>query len=204
MQVNFVGSYPTHTLAPTDERPEYAFIGRSNVGKSSLINMLSGVDGLAKVSSTPGKTQMLNYFDVDKTWYLVDLPGYGFAKTPKHVRTSFGVMIDNYFNQREALQCAFLLIDACVPPQRIDLEFAEFLGATGIPFVIVFTKIDRKKKDMNIDDNILAFKKKMLERWTSLPEIFMTSAQYRTGREDVLRFIDSVNDKVLEKKPAKK
>lgn len=203
MQVTFVGSYPTHTLAPKDEKPEYAFIGRSNVGKSSLINMLSGVDGIAKVSSTPGKTQMLNYFDVDKQWYLVDLPGYGFAKTPKHVRTSFGVMIDNYFNQREALQCAFLLIDACVPPQRIDLEFAEFLGATGIPFVIVFTKIDRKKKDMDIDDNILAFKKKMLERWTSLPEIFLTSAQYRTGREDVLKFIDSVNDKVIPKKAKK-
>ena len=189
MQTTFVGSYPAHTLCPKDGKPEFAFIGRSNVGKSSIINMLSQTDGLAKVSQTPGKTQLLNFFEVDKTWYLVDLPGYGYAKAPKNNREKWGMMINDYFHARETLFCAFLLIDSNVGPQAIDLDFADFLGSAKVPFALIFTKTDRKKKGVDIAENIAAFKQKMLETWSSLPTCFETSSVYRYGREDVLDFI---------------
>ena len=137
--IKFIGSFPAIKNCPKADRPEYAFIGRSNVGKSSLINMVTGIEGLARTSSTPGKTQHLNFFDVDGKWYIVDLPGYGFAKTPGHVRQSFKRMTDEYLVKRENLQCAFLLIDSCVPPQEADLAFADWMGENQVPFVLVFT-----------------------------------------------------------------
>ncbi len=189
MKTTFVGSYPKHTIAPKDGKPEFAFIGRSNVGKSSLINMLAQQEGLAKVSQTPGKTQMLNFFDVDKEWYLVDLPGYGYAKAPKTVREKFGVMISDYFIDRETIFCAFLLVDSNVPPQNIDLDFADFLGECRVPFAIVFTKTDRQKKGCDIPANIEAFKNKLLETWAALPTCIESSALRRTGRDEILGLI---------------
>jgi GTP-binding protein len=191
MNTTFIGSYPTHSIAPKDGKPEFAFIGRSNVGKSSLINMLSAQDGLAKVSQTPGKTQMLNFFDVDKKWYLVDLPGYGFAKTPKAVRAGFGKMISDYFSKRETIYCAFLLIDSNVPPQDIDLDFADFLGECRVPFTIVFTKTDKQKKGVDIPANIQKFKERMLETWETVPLCIESSALRRFGRDEILHLIEN-------------
>lgn len=190
MDTKFIGSFPTHTIGPKDGKPEFAFIGRSNVGKSSLINMLAEQEGLAKVSQTPGKTQMLNFFEVDKSWYLVDLPGYGYAKTPKSVREKFGVMISDYFADRETIYCAFLLVDSNVPPQNIDLDFADFLGECRVPFTIIFTKTDRQKKGCDIPANIEAFKTRLLETWENLPPCIESSAVRRNGRADILKLIE--------------
>jgi len=201
--IKFLGSFPALKNCPKSERPEFAFIGRSNVGKSSLINMITGIDGLARTSSTPGKTQHLNFFDVDAKWFIVDLPGYGFAKTPGHVRQSFKRMTDEYLLKRENLQCAFLLIDSCVPPQEADLAFADWMGENQVPFVIVFTKTDKKKSQKN--DNFLDnFKKAMLERWEEFPTYFISSAENKTGRTEILSFIENINNAFYEQLNAAK
>lgn len=186
----FVGSFTNISQCPPPNCPEYAFIGRSNVGKSSLINMLTGFGELAKVSSTPGKTQAINHFSINEQWFLVDLPGYGYAKISKTQREKWQQMIRQYLNRRDNLQCVFLLIDSRIPPQTSDLEFINWLGEMHIPFVIVFTKIDnRKYKPQNIEE----FKTAMLQTWDALPQMFLTSAVKKHGRDEVLQFIDDIN-----------
>lgn len=171
---------------------EYAFIGRSNVGKSSLINMLVNYKNLAKTSGRPGKTQLINHFKVNDEWYLVDLPGYGYAKVGKKIRAGFGELIADYIEKREALTNLFVLIDSRLEPQKIDLAFIEYCGEIGVPFCIVFTKID-KLKDNELNINIKNYKKKMLEVWEELPVMFMTSAEKKTGREELIGYIDQIN-----------
>ncbi len=194
--VAFAGSYPTETQCPQDGKPEFAFIGRSNVGKSSLINMLCGRKEIAHTSKKPGKTQLINYFLVDSNWYLVDLPGYGYAKISKRKRREWEKMIQDYLVKRTALQCAFVLIDAKIPPQPIDIEFINWLGEMRIPFVIVYTKTDRPKKKQ-LEANIQAFQQALKEHWAELPQQFLTSARERTGKEEILSFIKEVNDWTL-------
>jgi len=190
--IKFVGSFTNIETCPIADRPEYAFIGRSNVGKSSLINMVTGIEGLARTSSTPGKTQLLNYFDIDKKWYIVDLPGYGFAKTPKQIRKGFKSMTEEYLLQRETLQCAFLLIDSCIPAQEADIEFANWMGENGVPFVIAFTKTDRKKAHKN--ENFLEnFQAEFLKHWEVFPTYFITSAENKVGQTEILHFIEDIN-----------
>ncbi len=195
---DFVGSYPQHTICPKSQKPEYAFIGRSNVGKSSLINMLMDRTGLAKVSGRPGKTQLLNFFQLDAKWHIVDLPGYGYAKISKTQRQKWEKMIHGYLKHREQLVTAFVLIDANVPPQPIDLEFINSLGQMGVPFVIAFTKIDKPKKMKQVEENIIAFKEQLGETWDTLPQTFRTSANKATGRQEVLDFIGTLNDEFYE------
>lgn len=190
----FVGSFPNERLCPKDSKPEYAFIGRSNVGKSSLINMLCDRKDLAKVSNKPGKTQMLNYFLVDKEWYLVDLPGYGYAKISKKKRFEWEKMIEGYLLKRQTLGCAFVLIDLNVPPQEIDIEFINWMGKMQVPYVIVFTKTDRLKKN-ELNKNLAAFQKELHKYWNELPEQFLTSSTKRTGQEELLQFIQEINAK---------
>ena len=189
IRAKYVSSHTELNLCPKDGRPEFAFIGRSNVGKSSLINTICQQKDMARVSQTPGKTQTLNFYDVNEKWYLVDLPGYGYARTSKKNRAAFGAMITDYLADREELFCAFLLIDSNISPQKIDLEFIEFLGEYGVPFVIAFTKIDRLTKTQ-LKNNIDAFNAALSETWETLPQQFLTSAQYRNGREEMLTFID--------------
>jgi GTP-binding protein len=195
---DFIGSYPQHTICPKNQKPEYAFIGRSNVGKSSLINMLMGRTGLAKVSGRPGKTQLINFFQLDARWHIVDLPGYGYAKISKTKRQKWEKMINSYLKHREQLVTAFVLIDANVPPQPIDLEFINSLGQMGVPFVIAFTKIDKPKKMKQVEENIIAFKEQMGETWEYLPQMFRTSSVRDTGRQDDLDFIGKLNDEFYE------
>lgn len=185
-------SSPTWSKCPTDNKPEYAFIGRSNVGKSSLINMLTGVKGLAKTSGRPGKTQLINHFLINDEWYLVDLPGYGYARTSKSQRDSFSKMIKDYFLKREALTNTYVLVDSRIPPQRIDLEFIGFLGTNGIPFTIVYTKTD-KEKQREIMANIKQMKTILSEQWEELPPIILTSAQNGYGRQALLDQIEAIN-----------
>ena len=177
---------------PQDGKPEYAFIGRSNVGKSSLINMLTGIKGLAMTSSTPGKTQLINHFTINNEWYLVDLPGYGYAQRGKKGREKIQQIIDHYLDKREELTCLFVLIDSRHEPQKIDLEFIESLGECGIPFAIIFTKID-KISQMKLKINLETYKTKLLETWEELPLIFTTSSEHRKGRDEVLGYIDEIN-----------
>lgn len=188
----FVVSSPNHKKCPTDGRPEYAFIGRSNVGKSSLINMLTGAKGLAKTSSRPGKTQLINHFLINKEWYLVDLPGYGYARTSKTSREAWGVMIRDYFLHREQLTNTYVLIDSRIPPQRIDLEFISFLGEAGVPLTIVFTKTD-KEKQREVMGNIKLMKQALLEMWEELPPMLLTSSLTGYGRDAVLNQIETIN-----------
>lgn len=190
--VAFAGSYPRETLCPKDGKPEFAFIGRSNVGKSSLINMLCGRKAIAHTSKKPGKTQLLNYFLVDSSWYLVDLPGYGYAKISKRQRQQWEKMIQNYLVKRPTLQCAFVLIDSRIPPQKIDLEFINWLGEMQIPFVLAFTKSD-KPKPRQLEENIETFRATLLEQWETLPQQFVTSAVQGTGKEEILDFIGATN-----------
>lgn len=185
----FIASYPKVGQCPKDDKAEFAFIGRSNVGKSSLINMLTR-KGLAKVSGTPGKTRLLNYFLINKAWYLVDLPGYGYARVSKTEQKKLADMIDSYFLQREELFCAFVLIDSTIPPTRIDLEFINGLGEKGIPFVIAFTKADRIGKT-TLDNNIATFMAALSETWETLPHYIVTSSEHKTGKEDILNFIEN-------------
>ena len=188
----YAGSYPTEGQCPKDMKPEYAFIGRSNVGKSSLINMLVGRKNLAHISKKPGKTQMINYYLIDRKWYLVDLPGYGYAKISKKKRHEWRRMVEGYLQKRMNLFCAFILIDANVTPQAIDLEFINWMGSVGVPFGIVFTKVDKSKPDM-IQQNIENFKARMLEEWEQLPDLFETSAVDQGGKETLLSFINRIN-----------
>lgn len=185
-------SSPDYRKCPQDGRPEYAFIGRSNVGKSSLINMLTGVKGLAKTSGRPGKTQLINHFLINHEWYLVDLPGYGYARTSKTSREKWGTMMREYFLHREALTNVFVLIDSRIPPQRIDLEFINFLGENGIPLSLVFTKAD-KESQREVQANMKAMKKELMEMWEALPPIFLTSSLTGMGRDAVLDSIESIN-----------
>ena len=190
----FVGSFPNERLCPKDNKPEYAFIGRSNVGKSSLINMLCNRKDLAKVSNKPGKTQMINYFLVDKEWYLVDLPGYGYAKISKKKRHEWEKMIEGYLLKRQTLGCAFVLIDLNVPPQSIDIEFINWMGKMQVPYVIVFTKTDRLKKN-ELNKNLKAFRDELHKYWNELPIQFFTSSTKRTGQDELLQFIREINAK---------
>lgn len=189
---NFIGSFTKVEQAPQPDKPEYAFIGRSNVGKSSLVNMLTNHKGLAKVSQTPGKTQHLNYFLMNDSWYLVDLPGYGFARASKSSRQQWDQMIRYYMKNRESLMCVFMLVDSRIPPQQVDLDFANWLGEQGVPFVVVFTKTD-KPKQREMEANIKQFKKAMSEYWEELPPMFRTSSVKRTGQEEILAFIEQSN-----------
>lgn len=172
--------------------PEYAFIGRSNVGKSSLINMLTGKKGMAKTSQTPGKTQLINHFLINTNWYLVDLPGYGFAKTSQKNRASWERMIKTYLEERENLQCVMTLIDSRLEPQKIDLEFVNWLGKKGIPFVLVFTKADKQSKQKTAK-NVQSFMIELTKFWEEAPTYFVTSAEERTGRDEILEFIGQIN-----------
>ncbi|MEY2963997.1 MAG: hypothetical protein RL754_1258 [Bacteroidota bacterium] len=191
----FLKSSSKISECPAPIKNEYAFIGRSNVGKSSLINMLMERKDLAKTSGRPGKTQLINHFEVNEKWYLVDLPGYGYAKTSKTKRAEFQTMITNYIKHRENLINTFVLVDSRHDPQKIDLEFMEWCGMEGVPFSIVFTKID-KLGSSALMKQIARYKKKLLLQWEALPPVFMTSAEGKSGREEVLRYIDSLNDSI--------
>ncbi len=188
----FVISNSDYRKCPDDGRPEYAFIGRSNVGKSSLINMLTNRKGLAMTSSTPGKTLLINHFLINDEWYLVDLPGYGYARRGKESREKLREIIEDYILEREAMTNLFVLVDSRHEAMEIDLEFMEWLGENGVPFAIVFTKTDKLgagRRGMNIE----AYKEKLLESWEELPPIFVTSSEKKQGREEVLTYIQQIN-----------
>ena len=191
MRVEFKGSFPSIETLPKNDLPEFAFIGRSNVGKSSLINMICDHKDLAKTSSKPGKTQHIVRFSVDNKWYLVDLPGYGYAKVSKESREKFGRLIQDYILDRESLYCLFVLIDSRLEPQKIDLEFMEWLGVSGIPFCITFTKTD-KLKPSELEINVKNYQEKLLETWEFLPDIFITSAEKKVGKDELLKFINNI------------
>lgn len=188
----FIISNTDYRLCPQDGRAEYAFIGRSNVGKSSLINMLTGRKGLALTSSTPGKTMLINHFLINGEWYLVDLPGYGYARRGKEGRDKLRIIIEDYIMEREAMVNLFVLIDSRHEPQKIDIEFMEWLGENAVPFTIVFTKGD-KLAGGRLQMNVNAYKEKLLESWEELPPIFVTSAEKGQGREELLDFIEQIN-----------
>jgi GTP-binding protein len=188
----FTLSAPTVSMCPQDSKPEYAFIGRSNVGKSSLINMLTNHKKLAKTSQTPGKTLLINHFIINKEWYLVDLPGYGYAKRSKKEQQKLDQMIRGYILQREQLVNVFVLVDVRLEPQKIDLEFIEWLGQSSVPFSIVFTKADKLTAN-KVAQNVEAYKKTLLETWEELPPYYITSSEKRQGREEVLEYIDNIN-----------
>ena len=184
----FIGAFPKTDDCPQTDLPEFAFIGRSNVGKSSLINLITGRKELAKVSQRPGKTQTINLFLIDEKWHLVDLPGYGYARVSKTTREVFSKMIKFYIANRPQLLSLFVLIDASIPPQKMDIEFVEWLGEMRIPFAILFTKMDKGKK-LDNQSNIKKFKTKMLEKWTSLPPTIITSAEKNRGGKEVIQYI---------------
>jgi GTP-binding protein len=188
----FIMSNSNVTKAPQERMPEYAFIGRSNVGKSSLINMLMERKDLAKISGKPGKTQLINHFKINEEWFLVDLPGYGYASVSKKKRVIFQYFIENYFKEREQLVCTFVLIDSRHDPQKIDLDFMQFLGENQIPFCIVFTKAD-KLGSSKLNKQITSYKKKLLEFWQTVPTSFLTSSATSLGRKEFLDFIEGVN-----------
>lgn len=200
MKINtaeFVISNSEVAKCPKDRIPEYAFIGRSNVGKSSLINMLTNNKNLAKTSSRPGKTQLINHFLINKNWHLVDLPGYGYAKVSKTTKAKFQQFITDYFESREQLICAFVLVDIRHEPQKIDLEFIEYLGESEIPFCIIFTKADKIGKNV-IQKNVAAYKKNLLaNNWEEMPQYFVTSSESTLGKDEVLNYIDSVNQELF-------
>ena len=191
-KATFIVSNSNYRKCPDTGLPEYAFIGRSNVGKSSLINMLTGNKGLAKTSVKPGKTQLINHFLINDQWYLVDLPGYGYARTSRTARSQWQRMIEDYLLKRTTLTNVFVLIDSRIPPQKIDLEFIHFLGTHGIPMSLVFTKVD-KQKQREVAATVNGCKNTLLETWEELPEIFITSSATRFGREQLLDRIDEIN-----------
>ena len=191
-KAKFVKSSTKISECPKANLPEYAFIGRSNVGKSSLINMLVDRKKLAKTSTTPGKTQLINHFLIDEKWYLTDLPGYGYAKTSKENRKDWKKMIENFLQHRESLMCVFVLIDSRIEPQKIDLEFMEWLGKKEIPFVIVFTKID-KLSSGKLNKNLKTYKARMLKTWAFLPQTFSTSSTSKHGKTPLLDLIEETN-----------
>lgn len=188
----YVISSPMVSMCPKDVKPEYAFIGRSNVGKSSLINMLCRNKKLAKTSATPGKTMLINHFIINKEWYLVDLPGYGFAKRSKKEIAKLEQMINGYILQREQLVNVFVLVDIRLEAQKIDIDFINWLGASSVPFAIVFTKAD-KLNTTKMQSNLISYKKKLGETWEELPPMFVTSSENRQGRDEVLNYIEAVN-----------
>ena len=188
----FIISSPTVEKCPNSQQAEYAFIGRSNVGKSSLINMLTGHNKLAKTSATPGKTMLINHFSINKEWQLVDLPGYGYAKRGKKDQENLQRMITGYILKREQMANLFLLIDARLEPQKIDLEFMDFLGEHGVPFSIVFTKADKLGRQ-RLSENVAAYMEKLSEQWEELPPHFVTSSEQGTGRDEILNYIDQIN-----------
>lgn len=181
---------------PKDRLPEYAFIGRSNVGKSSLINMLTNCKNLAKTSGRPGKTQLINHFKIDDRWFLVDLPGYGYARVSKTTKQVFQRFITDYFEQREQLVSAFVLVDIRHQPQKIDVEFMQWLGERAIPFAIIFTKAD-KLKPQAIERNVATYKEALLEWWEEFPPYFVTSAQNKTGKEELTQYIEQTNQTII-------
>jgi GTP-binding protein len=190
-KAEFVISNTDPQLCPVTEKPEFAFVGRSNVGKSSLINMLTGFGDLAKVSTAPGKTRLINHFNINDEWFLVDLPGYGYAKVGRSSREQWMTFIRNYLAIRENLFCVFALIDSRHKPQANDLEFMSYLGYHEVPFAMVFTKADKLSR-RQLDKNISAYKNEMLKLWEELPPVFITSSGTKLGREEVLGFIDQI------------
>lgn len=193
----FIISNSDVNKCPTEPLPEFAFIGRSNVGKSSLINMLTGNRNLAKTSSRPGKTQLINHFKINNNWFLVDLPGYGYAKVSKSVKATFQKFITEYFEHRKQLVNAFVLVDIRHEAQKIDLDFINYLGESGIPFGIIFTKADKIGKNA-VAKHINAYKKSLLENnWEEIPPYFITSSETGLGKEDVLNYIDQINQSIF-------
>lgn len=188
----FVVSNSDVRKCPVDKKPEYAFIGRSNVGKSSLINALTGQRKLAMTSATPGKTLLINHFMVNEEWYLVDLPGYGYAKRSKSQNEQLQRIINSYILEREEMTLLFVLIDCRHAPQRIDLDFFRWLGENGVPFAIIFTKADKLVKTA-LASNVKAYKECLLEEWEELPPVFVTSSESKMGREEVLQYINDIN-----------
>ncbi|WP_298418489.1 ribosome biogenesis GTP-binding protein YihA/YsxC [uncultured Kordia sp.] len=189
----FIMSNSDVAKCPKNSIPEYAFIGRSNVGKSSLINMLTQRKSLAKTSGRPGKTQLINHFKINNEWFLVDLPGYGYARVSKSTKKVFQKFITEYFNKRRQLVCAFVLVDIRHNPQKVDLEFMQWLGENQIPFCIIFTKVD-KLRPSQIDKHVNSYREKLLEDvWEEMPQYFITSASKAVGRDDVLNYIEQIN-----------
>ncbi|MBO4740833.1 MAG: YihA family ribosome biogenesis GTP-binding protein [Bacteroidales bacterium] len=188
----FVISNSDYRKCPPPQKPEYAFVGRSNVGKSSLINMLTGNGKLAKTSVQPGKTQLINHFEINGEWYLVDLPGYGYARISRAQREKWTKMMKGYLLNRSNLMCVFVLVDSRIPPQEIDIEFINFLGENGIPLMIVFTKTDKQKHGETMQ-NIAKFKRRMLQDWEELPEMLLSSSVTGYGRDTILDTIEKMN-----------
>lgn len=192
---SFVISNTDISLCPKDDKPEYAFIGRSNVGKSSLINMITGKKDLAKTSGRPGKTQLINHFIINNEWYLVDLPGYGYARASKNNRSTWERFIADYLTKREQLITIFVLLDSRLEPQKIDIEFMTWCAENQLPFSMVFTKID-KLSSSALQKNLAAYKKEMLKYWESLPPIFTTSSESQFGKEKLLNYIEQINNDI--------
>ena len=193
----FVISNTDVRKCPEGNLPEYAFIGRSNVGKSSLINMITNKKGLAMTSQKPGKTLLINHFLIYDNWFLVDLPGYGYAQRGKEGRENIRKIIENYVHYREQLTCLFVLLDCRHEPQKIDLEFMEWLGENGVPFAIIFTKTDKISKS-RLASNIEQYKKRLLETWEELPTILTSSSETKSGKDEILDFIDNINKGIEE------
>jgi len=191
-QAEFIGSYPSVDLCPKPVIPEYAFIGRSNVGKSSLVNMITSRKNLAKISSTPGKTQLINFFLINKKWHLVDLPGYGFAKVSKDKRAAFTKMIKGYLTQRPSLMTVFILVDARIPPQKLDVDFINQTGQSNIPLVIVFTKTDKLSARQIVLHTEAVFKE-LSKTWEEMPKHIISSSVSRTGKDELLHYINETN-----------
>lgn len=196
-KIEFTGSFTKISQCPEDGIPEFAFIGRSNVGKSSLINALAQQKGLAKTSSTPGKTQLMNYFRVDNDFFIVDLPGYGYARVSKSQRENWHKNTMNYILKREVLASLMVLIDSNVPPQKIDLDFIRLLGSEGVPFVIVFTKMDKGKMNA-IEHNLKLFRQELLKDWDALPMLFKTTSLRKTGCEALFQFMNDTAAQIRE------
>lgn len=191
-EARFIVSNSKVEKCPAPDRPEYAFIGRSNVGKSSLINMLTNKKSLAKISGKPGKTQLINHFLINEEWYLVDLPGYGYAKVPKAERLKWEQFLKKYIVKRENLYCLFVLIDSRHKAQPVDLKFMEWLGVSEIPFSIIFTKTDKLKPE-ELEANLKAYEEKMFETWETMPGYFISSSETGAGKNEILDFIETVN-----------
>ena len=198
LSAEFVISNAEASKCPDSNLPEYAFIGRSNVGKSSLINMLTKRKGLAMTSATPGKTMLINHFIVNDNWYLVDLPGYGYARRGKAGQEGIRTLIEDYILEREQMTNLFLLIDSRLEPQKIDMEFMEWLGENGVPFAIIFTKAD-KLTSGKLKDNINRYLKKLQDQWEELPPYFISSSENKLGRMDILDYIENINNSINRK-----
>jgi GTP-binding protein len=193
-EAQFIVSNTDVAKCPAPDRPEYAFIGRSNVGKSSLINMLANKKTMAKTSGKPGKTRLINHFLINKEWYLVDLPGYGYANVPKAERLKWEKFLKKYILKRENLYCLFVLIDSRHEAQNVDLDFLEWLGISGIPFSIIFTKTDKLRPE-ELEANLKAYEQKLFETWETMPGYFISSAEKGVGKDEILGFIEDINHK---------